>query len=68
MARHTSVLVWWMIFRLFFSNRAVVVDENECALVVWIYVAGSACVSGAKVALQLQILSEIGFVETLNWP
>ena len=45
MSRRTSILVWWMIFRLLFSNRAVVIDENEYTLVVWIHVAGSSCVS-----------------------
>ena len=67
MAGHTSILVRWMIFRLLFFDRAVVIDENEGTLVVWIYVAGSPFVSGTKVALQSRIVSRIDFVGMLNW-
>jgi hypothetical protein len=54
-----------MILRLLFSDRAIVIDENECGVVVWIYIACSAFVSGAKIALQSRILSGFAFVGTL---
>jgi hypothetical protein len=51
-AGRTSTLIWLMVFRLLFSNSAVIIYENERAIVVRIYIAGSTCVSGTKVALQ----------------
>lgn len=48
--RHTPIFVDLLVISLLLFDSAVVVNEDECAFVIWICVALSAFVARTKVA------------------